>query len=122
MAEIKVIPKGEGKKVDLQGGSWSLQMVTSDTAGSAKSMLGVSTFKPGSSTEQMIHEEEEMCYILLGKGCLAVGNETYEYKEGEALYIPAGVPHGVHNTGEGDLVMVFVFSSPEYPPTSKKET
>ena len=120
MEGVKVVPEGHGKKVNLPGGSWSLQMVSADTAGSANSMLGISTFKPGSSTEQMIHEAEEMCYILRGQGCLEVEDKTVAYTAGEAIYIPAGVPHGVRNTGQEDLVMVFVFSSPAYPPTVKR--
>ena len=119
MSSIKVVPKGQGKKVDLPGGSWSLQMVTAAATGSKKSMLGLSTFKPGSCTEQMIHEEEEMCYVLRGKGCLEVKDKAFTCAAGEAVYIPAGVPHGVRNTGREDLVMVFVFSSPAYPPTKK---
>lgn len=120
MAEVRVISQAEGNRVELPGGSWSLLMVTGELAGASKSMLGISTFKPGVSTDQLIHDEEEMCYVLQGQGALNVGNKVISYKSGEAVYIPAGVPHGVHNTGDEDLVMVFVFSYPQYPPTKKK--
>lgn len=119
MKTVKIIPKGEGKKVDLPGGSWSLQMVTKDTVGSEKSMIGISTFKPGTRGDQMVHEEEEMCYVLSGKGKIEVDDQAVECKAGDAIYIAPGVPHGVYNPEKEDLVMVFAFSSSEYPPTSK---
>lgn len=119
MLKVKVIGEGQGEKVELPQNSWSLQLINARTAGSRKSMIGISTFTPGVCTDQMVHEEEEMCYVIKGKGCLNVGSEVVEYKSGEAVYIPAGVPHGVHNTGEEDLIMVFVFSSPLYPQTRK---
>lgn len=119
MTKVRVIPPGHGEKVELPGNSWSLQMVNANTAGSTRAMLGISTFTPGFCSDPMIHEEEEMCYVLQGKGCLHVGEETVEYRAGDAVFIPVGVPHAVHNTGHEDVVMVFVFSSPIYPPTQK---
>jgi oxalate decarboxylase/phosphoglucose isomerase-like protein (cupin superfamily) len=39
---------------------------------------------------------------------------------GQALYVPAKVWHTVVNPGEEDLVMVFSFPSPGYPPTERR--
>lgn len=121
MSDVVIVPAGSGEKVDLPNDSWSLQMINAHTAGSKRAMLGISRFTPNLRTDQMVHEEEEICYVLQGKGCLHVGKEAVEYKAGEAIFIPAGTPHAVHNTGEEDLVMVFAFSSPLYPPTKKVE-
>ena len=40
---------------------------------------------------------------------------------GQALYVPAKVWHTVMNPGAEDLVMVFSFPSPDYPPTERRE-
>jgi quercetin dioxygenase-like cupin family protein len=80
-------------------------------------MLGFSTWQPGASTKQLVHEVDELCYIVAGEGKLSVGDELVSYRAGEAVLIPAGVPHGVVNDSSAPMSMVYVFSSPEYPPT-----
>jgi quercetin dioxygenase-like cupin family protein len=39
---------------------------------------------------------------------------------GDALHIPAGVWHAVVNDGDEDVVMVFGFPHPDYPPTERR--
>ena len=114
---IKVVPLESVEPILLGRGSWSRLLLTAGTVGAQGSSLGFSVFVPGTSTPQKVHEAEELCYVLSGRGQLTVGAEAVEYAAGQALYIPAGVPHGVANPYEDDLVMVFVFSHPSYPPT-----
>lgn len=114
---VKVISFEQGEKVNIGNNSWSCHLLNAKTAGVTKAMLGISTFTPGTDTPQKIHEEEELCYILKGRGCITVGSEEVFCEAGQALYIPAGVPHGVRNKGSDDVVMVYVFSYPQYPPT-----
>ena len=40
---------------------------------------------------------------------------------GQALYVPAKIWHTVMNLSAEDLVMVFSFPSPDYPPTERRE-
>mgnify|MGYP005843653117 CR=1 FL=1 len=115
---IKVVPLGGVPPIELGNNSWSRLILTGGTAGTEKAMLGYSVFKPGTSTPQKIHTEEELAYVLCGCGEITVGSEAVSYGPGSAIYIPAGVPHGVRNNGTEDVAMVFVFSYPEYPPTA----
>jgi pyrroloquinoline-quinone synthase len=85
-------------------------------------MLGVSSFKPGTMTALLIHEEEELAYVLHGSGKIRLEDRDIPYAAGEGIYIPAGVPHAVVNDGQEEVSMVFAFSYPDYPPTQKKET
>jgi mannose-6-phosphate isomerase-like protein (cupin superfamily) len=117
---IKVVPLESVEPILLGRGSWSRLLLTAGTVGAQEklhSCLGFSVFVPGTSTPQKVHEAEELCYVLSGRGRLTVGAEAVEVAAAQALYIPAGVPHGVANPYEDDLVMVFVFSHPAYPPT-----
>jgi Na+/H+-translocating membrane pyrophosphatase len=41
-------------------------------------------------------------------------------REGSAAFIAAEVWHTVANTGDDDLIMVFAFTSSDYPPTDHK--
>lgn len=115
--KVKVIKLKEGERINLQNNSWSCHLLNKNIVGSKKVMLGVSTFTPGTDTQQKVHEEEELCFIIKGKGSITVGEEEFPYSSSSAVYIPPGVPHGVRNTGDEDVVMVYVFSYPEYPPT-----
>ncbi len=114
---IKVVPLESVEPILLGRGSWSRLLLTAGTVGAQESCLGFSVFAPGTNTPQKVHEAEELCYVLSGRGQLTVGSEAVEYAAGQALYIPPGVPHGVSNPYAADLVMVFVFSHPAYPPT-----
>jgi len=115
--QVKVIQLKEGEKVNIGNNSWSCHLLTASSVGTSKVMLGVSTFTPGTDTPQKIHTEEELCFVLKGYGSITVGEEEIHYGPQSAIYIPPGVPHGVKNTGKEDVVMVYVFSDSQYPPT-----
>ncbi len=108
--------------LDVGGGSWLKELLTQRTVGSKKGMLGYSTFKPGANTEQKIHTEEEHVFVLKGKGYLTVRDGKVSFRENSALFIPPGVPHGILNEGPEDVVMVYFFTHPQYPPTQTLHT
>lgn len=116
-ARIRVVPLADGKRTDLPGGHWVCELISGALNGASETMLGFSTWQPGASTKQLIHEVDELCYIVQGEGKLSVGDETVSYRAGQAVLVPAGVPHGVINDSAAPMSMVYVFSCPEYPPT-----
>ena len=107
--------------IPLPQGSWSKKLLTRTTAGAEKCMLGVSNFKPGTVTSFLVHEEEELVYVVTGRGKIRLTDCDIPYAAGDGIYIPAGVPHAVVNDSEEEVMMVFAFSYPDYPPTSIKE-
>ena len=117
--EVKIIQFHRGNKVELGSGSFSTLILTAaNLGGGNKNMLGYSVFKPGIDTRQKIHTEaEELAYVVSGSGKITMGKELVPFSRGDSMFIPPGVPHGVRNDGTEDVVMVFVFSSPEYPKT-----
>ncbi len=114
---VKVIDMVEGKRTDLPGGSFVCELISGPRAGSSDVTLGFSTWKPGASTKQMVHDVEELAFIVEGEGKLSIGDEYVSYRAGQGVLIPAGVPHGVVNDSCADMSMVYVFAHPEYPPT-----
>ena len=84
-------------------------------------MLGYSVWAPGASTKQLVHQVDELAYIVEGEGKLSIGKEFVSYRAGQAVLIPAGVPHGVVNDSAAPMSMVYVFASPEYPPTREAD-
>jgi len=117
MTSVKTVRLEMGKYLDLGGGSWARELLTGESVGTRKTMLAYSVFKPGTGTAARTHEEEELCYILTGKGLILSEDGDVPVEEGMAVYIPQGVRHGTLNNGEEDLTMVYVFSYPKYPPT-----
>ena len=114
---VTVIDLSEGKRTDLPDGSWVCELVSGPLNGAEATCMGFSTWKPGATTKQMVHETDELAYIVSGEGKLSLGDAFVSYREGQGLLIPAGIPHGVVNDSDQDLTMVYIFSHPEYPPT-----
>lgn len=121
MGGVKVIKVGSGRRTNLEGGSWVEELISSKLADSRKCTLGYSTFKPKTKTKKLAHSEEELCFVIRGKGKLALDGYDVNFEAGDALYIPPNVAHAVVNDGEEDVIMVYVFSYPEYPPTLVQE-
>jgi mannose-6-phosphate isomerase-like protein (cupin superfamily) len=97
---------------DMHGGSSLYQVFwQSDTHGSKfgetkpESMKAFTNFarltlKPGGTNQVHTHEDAEQVYIVLrGGGTVQVGEEKAEVKAGDAIFLPAKVPHGFFNTG-----------------------
>jgi mannose-6-phosphate isomerase-like protein (cupin superfamily) len=121
MTEVAVITLADVPPVELAGGSWSRVLVADKTVGGNASALGYSVFKPGTSTADLSHAVEELAYIVSGSGVIRLETGDVLVAAGQALYVPAKVWHTVMNPGAEDLVMVFSFPSPDYPPTERRD-
>lgn len=114
---VRVIRLDEIVPVDLPGDSWSKVLVSSSTVGTNEACMGYSVFTPGMATDDLSHQVEELAYVVSGSGELRLRDGVVGVGEGSAIYIAPHVWHTVANTGTQDLVMVFAFTSPAYPPT-----
>jgi quercetin dioxygenase-like cupin family protein len=47
-------------------------------------------------TNQVEHEQ----YVLGGRARIGIGDETFEVKRGDVVFIPAGMPHWYQNDGD----------------------
>jgi mannose-6-phosphate isomerase-like protein (cupin superfamily) len=121
MSDVTVVTLTDVAPVELPGGSWSRVLVAEQTVGGNVSALGYSVFRPGTSTADLSHSVEELAYIVGGRGVIRLETGDVPVSAGQALYVPAKVWHTVLNPGEEDLVMVFSFPAPGYPPTERRE-
>jgi mannose-6-phosphate isomerase-like protein (cupin superfamily) len=121
MSDVTVVTLTDVAPVELPGGSWSRVLVAEQTVGGNVSALGYSVFKPGTSTADLSHSVEELAYIVGGRGVIRLETGDVPVCAGQALHVPARVWHTVLNPGEEDLVMVFSFPAPGYPPTERRE-
>jgi len=120
MGAVTVVPLESAEPIELPQGSWSRMLVTDRRVSGNASSLGYSVFTPGTVLAPVRHEAEEVAYVVAGAGELRLDDEAVPFREGDALHIPAGVWHAVANTGDVDIVMVFGFPHPDYPPTERQ--
>jgi putative monooxygenase len=121
VSEAAVVSLSDVDPVELPMGSWSRLLVTERTVTGNVSTLGYSVFKPGLVAADLSHSVEELAFVVGGAGVIRLEDGQLEARAGQALFIPAQMWHTVVNDGDEDLVMVFAFPSPDYPPTQRRE-
>ena len=117
---ITVVSRDEVDPISLPNGSWSRMILTRETAPGIAGSLGYSVFTPGTATGMVSHEVEEVAYVLAGSGEIRTDADPVLFGAGQALHIPPGLWHAVTNTGDEDVVMIFGFPHPDYPPTVRR--
>ena len=97
------------------------QLVADARARARRSSLGYSVFTPGTVLAARLPRDRggRLRRRRLGRAS-ARRRAPSRSREGDALHIPAGVWHAVANTGDEDVVMVFGFPHPDYPPTERR--
>jgi mannose-6-phosphate isomerase-like protein (cupin superfamily) len=108
------------EEIPLPNGSWSKMLLTGDTVSGIVSSLGYSVFTPGTELSMVSHDTEEVAYVVSGSGEIRTESGAVPCKEGEAVHITARLWHAVVNTGNENLVMVFGFPYPAFPPTERR--
>ena len=117
---ITIVPIDQVDEIPLPNGSWSKMVLTGERVEGIVSSLGYSVIKPGTELSMVSHETEELVFVLSGAGELRTERGSVLVEEGVAIHIPPRLWHAVVNTGEENLVMVFGFPYPAYPPTERK--
>ena len=115
MEPLKAVKKGEAEVFELPGRSW-LHYVGPSVTGSKNITVGFSEFPAGSAPEGHVHPtQEEVIYIVSGKGKLVSPVNTVDLEPGTVVYIPIGLHHQTVNDGDEPLTMVTSFSPPVVP-------
>ena len=67
------------------------------------------TLKPGSSIGYHLQEQDEIYYIIAGKGEMKMNGKTFMVKAGDAILTRPGSSHGLTPKG-GDLTLIIVYA------------
>jgi quercetin dioxygenase-like cupin family protein len=121
VSAVTTVALEDVEPIPLPGGSWSRMVLNQKSLQGNSASLGYSVFTPGCVTAMVSHETEEVAYVLSGSGELRLDGESVPFAAGQGLFVPAGTWHAVANTGEEDVIMVFGFPHPDYPPTQRRE-
>lgn len=101
--------------IQLPGRLWK-KLVEPEASGCQNMIFGVVTFPPGADPGTHSHAaEEEIIYVISGRGETKVGDKTYPLEPGVTVFTEPGLEHGVKTLGDEPLVLVSVFSPPVRP-------
>jgi len=84
------------------------------------SYLGYSQFSPGTVSEPLSHDCEELAFITKGYGELRGDDGMVPFAPFDSLHIPKGSWHWIANTGAVDVEMAFFFPTPDRPRTEHR--
>lgn len=106
---------------ELRNGGWSKLSLSRDRLTGNTACLGYASFPPGSVTQLVVHDAEELFFIVQGTGEVRLEDGSIPFSPLDAFFVPPGAWHAVANTGDVDVVTVFGFPTPDYPATEQRE-
>ena len=74
---------------------------------SEKLSVGLATWPRGSNDRQQPHLEDEVYYVISGRGTIRVAGEDRPVKSGSLVFVATGVEHHFHSIDEDLRVLVF---------------
>jgi len=84
--------KAEESKSDLFLGKVCRQIIVDEKVAN-ELRIGVVTFDPGARTKWHTHTNEQVLYVIEGKGILATEKEEAKVTRGTFIFIPPGEKH-----------------------------
>ncbi len=79
---------------------------------SEKLSAGLYELKAGSIDSQQPHTEDEVYYVIKGRGSIQIGEERRKVKSGTIVFVNAKVDHRFLEIAE-DLSILVIFAPPE---------
>lgn len=73
---------------------------------------GIYSLKVGMVDPQQQHTEDEVYYVLRGRGSIRIDKETHIVRSGSVIFVPALAEHKFLDIKE-DLVLLVLFAPPE---------
>lgn len=99
--------------LDLPGGRTRWQtLLSADRTPTDAMTVGITEIEPGQANEFFLHQhaQSEVYYILSGHGVVKICGEEYALQPGSLVFIPGDAPHGLCNTGDEVLRLLYVFA------------
>jgi mannose-6-phosphate isomerase-like protein (cupin superfamily) len=99
--------------INMSGGRtrWKT-LLSADRTPTEAMTIGISEIEPGQASEFFLHQhaQPEVYYILAGHGVVQISGEEYALQPGSLVFIPRAAPHGLCNTGNEVLRLLYVFA------------
>lgn len=112
MATKHIIHETEVAVKELTGRSHKM-IIRPDNMSAETMCFGVAEFPANAHAPAHVHEnEEEIIYILSGKGEIYFDGAPEPVTPGSCVFIPKKVAHSIHNTSDEIMKLAYVFSPP----------
>jgi len=69
--------------------------------------------EPGGGMPEHTNTVEHEQYVLRGHASIGIGEETFDVRAGDVVFIPQGVPHWYQNVGEENFEFLCVIPNKE---------
>ena len=101
---------------EIEGRTYPARRRTQNLVGGAAPVqatqfsMGYVTLEPdGGQVPWHNQEQEEVYFVVSGRGEMCLGEEKQELTDGQAVYIPRGIFHQLTNVGEDPLIMIYCY-------------
>lgn len=99
--------------INLPGGRtrWKT-LLSADRTPTDAMTIGITEIEPGQANKFFLHQhaQPEVYYILAGHGVVQISGEEYVLQPGTLVFIPGDAPHGLRNTGDEVLRLLYIFA------------
>jgi mannose-6-phosphate isomerase-like protein (cupin superfamily) len=108
----RVIDPSTAPTKELRYGRGSVIRLVDADIGARQVDLHLNTVNPGTppGPYHLHRQVENVYYVLEGKGCIRIDGVDHIVAPGQAVFIPKGVPHSVHNPGEEPLRLLEIYA------------
>jgi len=80
--------------------------------GFAHGTMSVELYAPRGHDPQTPHAQDELYFVMQGRGELRIGDACHDFEAGDAFFVPAGMPHRFGNFTD-DFAAWVVFWGPQ---------
>ncbi len=103
-------------RVDIQLKRWDAKIQSLVKTVRNKKMQPFYTIikKGGGSHGMYSHDGEEFGYIIQGQMDLILNDKIFTIKEGESFYFSSKIPHNWGNSGDKDVIVLWVITPPTF--------
>ncbi|MGD8230297.1 MAG: cupin domain-containing protein [Desulfobacteraceae bacterium] len=110
MTKIVLADDVKYEKVD-----WGLtkELIAPQTVGARNVKIKITEYLPGYAHKLHTHpDQEEIIYVLSGKGISETQEDKKEIGPGSVVYIPPGEPHATRNTSDSESLKAIIIKAP----------
>ena len=98
-----------------QGGGETIGYSFFSKAPNLKLVFRKRAFKPGSAIGYHVQREDEIYYVLSGRGMMTIDGKEFEVGPGDAVLTRPGSSHGLKQMGKEDLVILINYEQAPKP-------
>ncbi|MCE5282449.1 MAG: cupin domain-containing protein [Deltaproteobacteria bacterium] len=111
--KVIVVPESDIPMREVPWGRTKVLVGKGEKAESSGFMFKITEYMPGHSHEGHTHTQDEVIFVLSGRGITELAEGKREVVPGDLVFVPAHVRHAIYNSNAEPLRAVIVKSPPD---------